>query len=73
MHIDKQTPRDHACSDDALARGLVSPNGKSLGRNRSYSGALVLCLGLVHACRELISQRDIELIYYYPLMPHIMG
>ena len=33
----------------------------------------MLCLGLVEAWRELVSQRDIELVYHYTLTPHIMG
>ena len=33
----------------------------------------MLCLGLVEACRELMSQRDIDLVYNYSLTPHMMG
>ena len=48
-------------------------NGKSLSRDGSYTGDLVLCLGLDEACRDHMSQRCMESIYYYKVTPHIMG
>ena len=41
-------------------------SGKSLCRNGSYTGVLILCWGLEQACRELMPQRDIEPAYLIP-------
>ena len=57
----------------SLPSGSPLCNEKSLGRDRSYTGEVVLlCLGLVEACHELMSQRYIEPVYCYISVPHIM-
>ena len=58
--------------DDVTAVGpgdFIQDNGKSLCRNGSYAGVLILCWGLVQVCRELMSHRDIGLVYNYSLTP----
>ena len=58
--------------DDVTAVGpgdFIQDNGKSLCRNGSYAGVLILCWELVQVCRELMSRRDIDLVYNYSLTP----
>ena len=44
-----------------------------LSGDGSYTEEVVLCLGLVEAGREMMSQRHMEPVYYYNSVPHIMG